>query len=303
MSSKEDVNTAKVRRSNEQLVAQKEFTIRLLTEAITIIKTVSKGTNIAKLIGKFVSLLGTGGLVLGLFIAPVTSGMSLVYCVIPAGLLSLFGSVTASAASIVYLSKQSDQLELAHCALKKDKDAMTKHKEVIEDFMKENRVNDKIVQWVSKLNTCGSVPVVYTAGNGFLKFGNVICTINNAVPGVVESSQISVRFSDATEIKAADTSGVKKTGFKETIGKTSFRTLVGTDEILSVSRSALKKTLPIAILSMCVDIYQIIQTSIEMKTENKSLVCGKLQQMCEQLEMELEEMKKMEVPHVPPSKL
>lgn len=157
-------------------------------------------------------------------------------------MLFLFVSVTASAASIVNMSKQSDQLELALFALKKDKDTMTEHKEVIKDFMKENGTNDKIVQWVSKFNTCGSVPVVYNAGNGFLKFGDVICTINNAVPGVVESSQISVHFSDATEIKAADTAGGYKNWIQRGNGKTSIKTLVGTHEIVSVSRSALKKT-------------------------------------------------------------
>lgn len=144
MNPNDDKDLDKVRRTHKQAIFQRKHTIEVLTDAINQIRTVARDTNIAKLAGNTSSFVGTGVLLGGLFLAPFTSGMSLLVCSIPGGTFSFLGSLAAVGASITNMLKESELLKLAKCALQKDMDTMKKHKETIEDFMTENGSADQI---------------------------------------------------------------------------------------------------------------------------------------------------------------
>ncbi|XP_052082619.1 uncharacterized protein LOC127720185 [Mytilus californianus] len=288
-----------LRKSLVETLQQRRYTISVLSELILKITTVAKDTNIAKLVGNSGSLVGTGALVAGLFLAPLTSGMSLVWCALPGGTLSFLGSVTACGASIANMLKESDLLKLAECALKKDKIAMDKHQKAIEDFMTENGSAEQIKQWATNMKKGIHVPVILNACKGFLGPSKAVVTNTTAVSEVVESANIVTQITEATELFTESATVVDvstevvrarkgiETGIQVATGKTSFRALVGTEKVLAVSKSTLKITLPFAIATMGLDIYNIIQTSVDMNSGNTSLACGKLKQMCDTLELEL----------------
>lgn len=148
----------------------------------------------------------------------------------------------------------------------------------------------------TNLKKIPNATLVLTACNGFLGYGTGACSNATAVSNVVESAKIVEHISDATggptlvEISKEIVSANKgiETGIQAANGQTSLGALVGTDKVLAMSKSTLKITLPLAIASMGLDIYTIIQTSIDMKTGNTSLAYGKLTQMCKMLEVELE---------------
>lgn len=279
----------------EQRILQRRNTIVVLTDAINQIRTVAKGTNIAKIIGNSSSLLGTGAILVGLFLAPLNAGISLLILYIPGFALSFFGSVTAEGASIAYTLKESEYIELAKCALQKDKYAIERHEEIIKDFMTENGAAKQIKQWVTNPeNVPRNVTVGAQCSKHFLGSGTLASFANTT--SVTDNT---AAFNDAVFLFPEIYPAVDiETGKGAATVKTGLRALVETDKVLASSRSTLKRTLPFAIASMTLDMYTIIQTAVDMKTGHTSVACAKLKDMCEMLENELQIMEKPTQPNV-----